>query len=53
MVFVEMQVQDLSYRQEDFVNVYLIPYIGNFSRGFNFRRVFDLLEIAKNRHSEK
>ena len=31
----------------------VIPYIGNFSRGFNFRWVRDLPEIAKNRHSEK
>ena len=30
-----------------------LPYIGNFSRGFNFRWVRDLPEIAKNRHSEK
>ena len=30
-----------------------IPYIGNFSRGFNFRWVRKLPEIAKNRHSEK
>ena len=30
-----------------------IPYIGNFSRGFNFRWVRDLNEIAKNKHSEK
>ena len=28
------------------------PYIGNFSRGFNFRWVRDLPEIAKNRHSK-
>ena len=30
-----------------------IPYIGNFSRGFNFRYVRYLPEIAKNRHGEK
>ena len=30
-----------------------LPYIGNFSRGFNFRWVRDLPEIAKNGHSEK
>ena len=30
-----------------------LPYIGNFSRGCNFRWVRDLPEIAKNRHSEK
>ena len=31
----------------------VLPYIGNFSRVFNFRWVCDLPEIAKNRHSEK
>ena len=31
---------------------FCIPYIGNFSRGFNFRWVRDLPDIAKNRHSE-
>ena len=31
----------------------VLPYIENFSRGFNFRWVRDLPEIAKNRHSEK
>ena len=30
-----------------------LPYIGNFSRGANFRWFRDLSEIAKNRHSEK
>ena len=33
--------------------VLVVPYIGNFSRWFNFRWVRDLFEIAKNRHSEK
>ena len=30
-----------------------IPYIGIFSRGFNFRWVRELHVIAKNRHNEK
>ena len=32
---------------------YNLSYIGNFSRGFNFRWVRDLPEIAKNTHGEK
>ena len=31
----------------------IIPYIGKFSREFNFRWVWDLPEIAKNKHREK
>ena len=39
----------------DFIDIVqqMLPYIGNFSRGFYFRWVRDLPEIAKNRHSKK
>ena len=42
---------DLNVRRQ--VGFFKIPYIRNFSRGFNFRRVCDHPEITKNRHSEK
>ena len=35
------------------VRLIVIPYIGNFSRGFNFRWIRVLPEIVKIRHSEK
>ena len=47
-------LKDLGFQNDHGYHILIsLLYIGNFSRGFDFRGVCDLPELAKNRHSKK